>query len=503
MFDLRRFILKYNLPKIAFVLSCLLLLVIFLFNPHYIYTTGIVDQWFAVKGLIFYKEFSEFHFPFGYLASIPLRLVTNWNFELDPFLGLFIGVGTLTLLYKIGIKILTPFGNIVSLLFFAIFFWYAATGIIYYDEILIGFLISVLLHFIFNINLKNSKTTSYLALFLVGIIFSLTEFSGQIATLTLGVFFLYLTYLIYQFKKPIFVFWSAYLHLIAGITSIVSIFFLYFIFNNAFKEFFYSNITYYFQYAEYEKNIFALPRDQMAYYFSPLLIIVFTVLVKLITRKQISQTQGFLLVSSLSTVPFIIFGVYHPHHLSYALPVLAITAGSCVNFKEKSSLLKIISFAMIIIPSIVAVLAIIPWHMSRVVFPPSLRIFNDVYPQDISPINDISSWLEVNASPDDKILVLGSPIVYIKTNLLPSSRPSKGMPHSWEPIGEISKEILSAPPDYWIVDQQFITRLRTNYPHFSNIMPFIDNEMLNCYRLEKSFNKWQIWSRDSSCKILI
>lgn len=494
---------KYGIPKITLFISSLLLIIIFLFNPHYIYTNGLIDQWFTAKGLIYYKEFNEFHFPLGNLILILFRLVTNWNLELDPFIGLFFGIVTLTILYKIGTKILTPFGNVVSLLFFAIFFWYAATGVIYYDEILIGFFISILLLFIFNFSPKNSKTISPLSLFLVGIIFALTEFSGQIATLTLGVFFLYLTYLIYKFKKPLSVFWSAYLPLIAGVTLIISIFSLYFVISNAFQEFFYYNFTYYLQYAGYEKNIFALPKDQIIYFYSPLLIITLISLTKLFTKKPITQTHGFLLVSSLLTIPFIIFSVYHPHHLSYALPILAITAGFCVNFKEKSALLKIISCAMIIIPSYIAIITILPWHTSRIVSPPSMKIANDVYPQDNSPINDISAWLKATASQDSKILVMGSPIVYVKSNLMPASRPSKGMPHSWEPISEIRKEILSKPPDYWIVDQQFITRLRTNYPDFNNIMPFIDYEMLHCYTLEKTFNKWQIWKRDLSCKIII
>ncbi|MDO8619143.1 MAG: hypothetical protein Q7R49_04355 [Candidatus Daviesbacteria bacterium] len=494
------FLSKYNLPKITLVLSCLLLTIIFLFNPHYIYTTGLVDQWFAVKGLTIYKQFNEFHFPFGYLTSIALRLATNWNLELDPFFGLFFGIGMLIILYKIGTKFLTPIGNIVSLLFFTLFFWYAATGIIYYDEILIGFLVSVLLFFVLNFNLKNSKIVSKQTLFLIGIIFALTEFTGQIVTLTLGVFFLYLTRSIYQFKKPLSIFLSAYIPLIIGVVLIIIIFSSYFIFHNAFQDFFYYNVIYYIQYAGYEKNLLGLPKDQIVYFYSPMLIMVLIILVGLFKKKQIVQTQVFLLISSLSTIPFIIFSVYHPHHFSYALPILAITAGACIDFKEKSTLLKAISCTMILIPSCIAIIAIIPWHTSRIVFPPSMKIFNDVYPQDNNPINQISAWLKVNASSDSKILVVGSPIVYIKTNLLPASRPAKGMPEGWEPLDKIKAEILATPPDYWIVDQNFIKRLVVSY-HKPAMGNFVEEEINKCYLRTMETHDWEIWKRNLSCKI--
>lgn len=503
MFQDSRFLLKYNFPKITLFLSCLLLVIIFLLNPHYIYTISIIDQWFAAKGLIFYKEFGEFHFPLGYLLFIPMQLATNWNLELQPFLGLFFGIATLTILYKTGLKILTPIGNTVSLLFFSMFYWYAATGIIYYEEILMGFLLSGLLFFILNLDLKSSKIfLNKRTLFFIGTIFALTEFTGQITTLTLIIFFLYLTYLIYRFKKPFPEFLSTYLSLVSGIATITTIISLYFILNNAFQDFFYYNITYYFQYAGYEKNILMIPKEQIAYFYSPMIIMILISTIKLFTKKQITPIQNLLIVSGLATIPFIIFSVYHPHHYSYALPILAIAAGFCVNFREKSILLKIISCIMILIPSYIIVTTIIPWHISRITFPPSMKIYNDVYPQDRNSINDTISWLKINVPSSNKILVLGNPIVYIKSSLLPSSRPSKGMPHSWGNISQIKAEIFSSPPNYWIVDQQFVTRLRTNYSDF-DIMPFVDNEMLHCYTLEKSFDKWQIWKREPSCKIII
>ncbi len=118
--------------KIFLYLTSSWLLLLFLLMPHYIEITGVLETWFPYKGLIPYKEFAAYHFPLGRWILLPLHLVSNWNLELDPFVGLAFGIGTLILIYKFGRRSLSPLGTSISLLFFSLFFWFAATGILFF-----------------------------------------------------------------------------------------------------------------------------------------------------------------------------------------------------------------------------------------------------------------------------------------------------------------------------------------------------------------------------------
>lgn len=479
---------------LLFTSSCLVFL--FFLIPHYIYTWDILEEWFAIHGLIYYRDFCSYHFFLAKIFFIPLRIFTNWNLEIDPFIGLGLGICSLLMLYLFGKKFLSSKATCVSLIFFTIFFWYAATGIMYFDEILMGFLLSFLILYIFKLSEKQIlKPREF---FILGILIALTELTGQLVTLTLLIIAFYACYTLInriEVNKNLV---KIFLFFISGVVLPFCIVIVYFFYIGAFNEFFFFNITYYFRYAGYDKNLLSLPFEQLIIFYTPLLAsIMFLIFGKLKKKKKENFNTRYIvfILLGLSTIPFIIFSLYHPHHLNYALPIMALIAGMTMDYALKTNQRTKMIFIFFSCTFIIFfILFIIPWYVSKIIFPPNLKITNDLYPGINNSLSQTIDWLKNKTSTNSKIMVVGTPLVYIKSNRLPSSRPAMGLPHTWLPFSQGSKEILSKPPLYWIIDRQFTKRLITDYNEI-RIVNFLDSELNRCYSKQVEYETWQIWKR--------
>lgn len=515
-------------------ISILWLLLIFLINPHYIELTGVLETWFLSRGLVYYKDFAAYHFPLGRLILLPVHLLSNWNLELDPLVGLVMGIGTLIVIYMFGRRFLTPIATSISLIFFSVFFWFVATGVLFFHEIMIGFLIALIIFLLFQI--YNDKKISSKKNLILGIFISLTELTGQIVTLTLiAILFVSSLHILKNKSKRIVSISS----LIIGLVIPFVLLSIYFLAKNALGEFYFYNLNYYLYYANYQKDsFFLLPLIELFTFYLPLFILGIFAMVNTLRKKLVEKNILLILTISVSTIPAIFFSIYHQHHLNYVLPILAITAGFAYDYSKKFNQLgKKVFIVGATYFFVIFFCVILNWHLSRFVYPPNFKIGNDLYrgnnefiinlvelikrkiillfvPEEIAnfyyfqdtqiktpyvlytddnPIYSTVSWLKENTTNQTKIMVMGDPIVYLRSNRLPSARPSKSIPYGWEPT-LIKREIENNRPDYWVISRQFLRQLVDNNNR-PDIVDFVSQELKNCYFLRIENQGMEIWQK--------
>lgn len=481
---------KYiRLEFLVLLVSVFWLIFLFLFNPHYVELTVTLETWFPYKGLIYYKDFAAFHFPLGRLILYPIHLITDWNLEVDPFVGLFVGILNLLIIYLFGRRYLSKFSLSFSLIFFSLFFWYAATGILYFHEMLIGLGLTILIFMI--LKQITSQNTSPLLNFSTGLLISFIELTGQIATITLA--FIFIAQISINFYSKNFL--KNILFLIYGL--LIPIIFIsgYFYLNGALWHFFEYNITYYLLYAGYQKSLLTdLPPGELFIYYLPTIFYLILFLLNLTGKLKFNLQNYFILTLSLTTIPFILFSLYHLHHLNYSLPIQALLFGSALNLltRKMDNWIPLLTITLFIF-LFLSYITIIRWHFERIVLPPDFTIKNDIYPNSTDPMNDAINWILKNTSPNSKIMVVGDAMFYMRSNRLPASRPSKGIPYAWNPFERVKTEITNNPADYWIIERQFYKKLVTIYKQ-EEMQIFVD-ELLSSYKLVKKYDTWEIWEK--------
>lgn len=462
------------------------LIFLFLFNPHYIELTGTLESWFPYKGLIAYKDFAAYHFPLGRLILLPFYILAGWNLEVSPFLGLFFGLGSLVIIYLFGKKFLSQKGSSLSMLFFGILFWYLATGILFFHEILIGFLLALIILLLFS----SIKKVGPVKLFTLGFLISLTELSGQIASITLLTLILIILLVIAKTKNSKMLIYFSIGLIIPWILTL-----FYYWKNHALEEFLYYNINYYLDYRRYEKDsLDKLPFRDLAIFFTPLIFLAYLVIINFIKKRKLSIQILLIFSLSLSTIPFIVFSIYHPHHLNYALPILALSLGFSYDYFSKlqnfagRAIIIVVVFVLIASSSV-----IVPWHFERIIFPRNLRIQNDVYFDSKDPMKSAISWVKENTQKDSTLLVIGDALFYFKADKLPINRPSKGIPYAWSPFEKVKEELYPL-ADFWVVDRQFLKNLILTYKR-PDMVDFVNQTLKECFKNSSTFDNWEIWER--------
>lgn len=473
----------------VFILAIVWQIVSYFSIPHLVELPGIIESWLTYKGLIYYKDFATFHFPLGRWIMLPFYLASNWNLEAGPLVALLTSFIVIWLLAKNFKIFLDHKGISIAIVFFSIFNWFLATGIVFYHEMFIGLLLLVCLYLLLQI--YTDKFKNYTASFLLGIMLSITLLSGQIAAITIAAFGL--SYLLLardvQIKRSVL--GRSVLLVAASVLIPGFIFIAYFAKHNALNEMIFWNIDYYKTYSgNYEKlGITSLPWLELIAFYTPLIVLLLVNL-KNIFMKTINMLDFVFLILSISTVPFIFFSVFHFHHVSYALPLFCVFAGYSYIRLSK---LKHIKFIIVALFAVLVFESIVPWYWSRVRLPRPLKVVNDTYPGD--GMYESAQWIKNNTSDDSKILVAGDPLFYFRSERIPSSKHMYVSPYNWEPFNLIMPEVNSNPPDYWIIDTNFMTRLQNEYKK-PDIVNYIQNQVNDCYI--KKFEKlnWQVWQRE-------
>ncbi|MFC1625833.1 ArnT family glycosyltransferase [Patescibacteria group bacterium] len=479
---------KIYTKLIIFILA-LWIIFWFVFNKHFVEVGAYMESWFAYKGLIFYKDFSTFHFPLGRLPLMLIHYFTNGSTGSSSYVALFFGLLILYPLYLFGIKFLSKTATFISLAFFSLFYWITQSAISYTYETLISFFLAITLYLFFN--LVDNVTLNPKKLLVFGLMVSLCELSGQLATITLAtivglLIFRYLKR--YNTKKlvtPLF-------YLLFGLAIPFTVTILYFIFNNALGDFISSNTLPYITYAESAQRTFwGLPFRELLAYYTPLLTLITLMIFRVVKKEKLTNSLYFFLIG-ISTIPFIFFGIYHPHHLLYALPVFSIMAGYVYDLAKSN-----INGRFIILVGAIIFVSIYLWNLlprltKNITFPPDFTVTNDTRPGD--GMYESIEWMKENSQPSDKIIVVGNPLFYVKSNRMPASRPSENMPHKWEPFDKVKKELLATPPKYWVVFDSLTRRIVKDFKK-PQMMEWLNNVLNSCYKSVYKNSGIEIWER--------
>lgn len=460
----------------------------FIFSKHFVEVGTFMGSWFAFKGLVFYKDFPSFHFPLGRVPLIIADYFSNASLGSGSYLALFFGLLTLYPLYLIGRKFLSKTANFITLSFFALFYWIAQSAISYTYETVITFFLSITLLLFFNLNDDFSLNPKRWLIF--GLAAGLLELSGQLVTITLAtIIVLQISrfkgrYNIKKLLKPIGFFLLGAIIPFVTVTS-------YFIFKNAFWDFITSNSLPYLSYKDSSQiDFWALPFNELLAFYTPLLALI---LIQSLGTSKFKKLPPFSLsLIGLSTIPFIFFGIYHPHHLLFALPVMSAAAGLAWDLaKSAKNGLLIISFAILIF-SLIYLKDLLPRLKRNLTFPPNFSITNDTKPGD--GMYEAIEWIKEDSSPSDKIMVVGDPLFYVHSGLLPASRPSEGIPHNWEPFEKTKKEIEATPAKYWIVDDSLINRMVKDFKK-GFMVDYVYETLNKCYKSQGKFGGTEVWLR--------
>lgn len=462
----------------------------FLFNPHYIELGNVINTWFMSKGLIYYQEFPSFHFPIGRIALLIVYILSDFDLRYGPVLALMLGLLTSYTIYCFSIKHFSNTAAFISLSLFALLYWVGTSHIEYTHEAFIGAGLALVLYYFFSLLTTNKFHP--ITMFIVGLLISITELGGQITSLTLTVVVFSLIY--FSIKKHTASYAKTLIEsLCCGLILPFALIFVYFGYKNALSDFFYYNIAPYFYYLNStQKDFWSLPGYQLLVYYIPLICIACIIAQRLIAHQSAKLTEILLLILGLSTIPFIVFGIYHPHHLLYALPLMSIMAGYAWDLAQRDKYTTYTVAFLLSILLIIFKLDMYPTFKQRIIFPPNFNIVNDTYPGD--GMYEAIQWMRANSSSNARIMVVGDPLFYLKSDHLPSSRSSEGIPHNWQPFDNIKDEIAYSPPDYWIIADELTSRIAKDFDR-PEIIEFLDQQITTCYKLQVKYKTWAIWER--------
>lgn len=471
--------------KAVLYISGVFLFLSYFFLKHYIDYVELLESWFVFKGLAYYKDFSAYHLPLARLIMVPLHQLTNWDLRISPPVGLFFSLGTLYFIYQIAKKYFSYIASSAALIFFSILYWYYGTQILYFPEQMMGFLLTVSL-FIF-LKVSTQKSPSYKLIFLLGLFLSLTITSGILTSITIVTLLLIAPCILFtkpNFQKNLGV-------LVIGASIPATILLIYVLSNNIFWEFIQWNFLYYFYtYSRHNRpSVLDLPWKSLFIFLSPFIALIFYYLLNIKTKKS-QLTNLFLLLSS-TTLPFILFSVYHPRHLIFALPILSLSLAALIdlpkNTSKKSILALLFTYLMYALLTIIS-----PWYISNLHYNSFNKIFNQPNPGD--GMYESIEWIRKNSSGADTIMVFGNSYFYFASDRVPASRPNSGIPYAWEPFSMVKKELNSKLPKYWIIDQEFMKRMLNQYKR-PDMVDFLNQQLSTCYKLTSKFKHIHIYQK--------
>lgn len=481
---------KTNYSKIVLAVSIAWVVVFFALIPHLIELPNLLESYWTSRGLVYYRDFATFHFPLGRWVLTPLYLAFNWNLQVGPYMGLMLNILCLLLIYKLGKKFLDDKSTSLAIVFFTAFSWFLGTGVMFYHEMFIGFLL-LLIFLVFakastsGINKKNA--------FILGLLSAITEFSGQVASPTIiTIFALFVGFIFFKtkFKKTLIYI----LFFTSGALIPTALLTFYFNANNALREFFVQNVLYYTIYAgTYEKVPWSsLPISELVIFYLPAMAASCLIIYYLIRGTKVNFLFFSSTVLSLSTIPFIIFSVFHFHHVSYALPLAAITTGFLFyELAQNNKYLTISKLITVVLLSLL-LLKIFPWYLQSSNLKNLTRIANNMTTGDT--MYQTVEWVKNNTAANSTILVAGDPLFYFSSGRLPSGNNVYVSPYNWEPLSRTFQEVDAHLPDYWIINRTYFQRLTKEYKK-EKMVEYINNSLRAKYLQKAVFDDWEIWQK--------
>lgn len=464
-------------------------LMIFLKLPHVVWIPSFMGTWFTSKGLIYYRDFIQTHFPLSHLIAYLFLKLFNWNLEVEPFLSFIVLLSTLIIIYLINKSASSSNkGFWFSGIFFSILYWYFSTWVQYSQEALMGLILTIT--FLLFIKIFLNKFFSLRNLLLMGLLLSSAELSGQIASPTV---FVFITSTLFMLKvkfsnqkglaRNIFIFA---LGLLLPIMAIC----LYFLAKKALGDFYYWNIPYYLVYSKLSQaRPGILPVKDIILFYLPSLIIIFSLL---LTRQKVSNLPALVLfLLSVSTIPSVIFSVFHPHHFLFALPLVSLSWVYILRDARNKRLNNIFLLSAIFVTGYL-LYSKYSWYKDKLKFGSPTINLSKVTKNDTQL--EIIAWLNKNSNESNRILVVGDPVLYYRADRLPANKYFSALPWHYLPIDKTAIEFINKKPDFWLIDNLYKERLITSWKS-PEILKFIDNQLLN-YNLVYKNTEWEIWKKN-------
>ena len=478
--------------KLARVFS---LAVLFLFNltvclklPHLLWTPSFMGTWFTSKGLIYYRDFIQTHFPLSHFIVYPFLKLFNWNLEVEPFFSFVILLLTLIFIYFIKKSItLSNKGFWISGIFLSTLFWYFSTWVQYSQEALIGLILTLV--FLLLTRAYSSKTISPKNLFFMGILLSFAELSGQIVSPVVIVFIISILIMLkikssdqQRLIKNMFIFGL-------GIFFPIMIMGTYFLTKGVLADSYYWNVPYYLIYSKLSQaRPGFLPTKDIVLFYLPPLILIFSLLTT--KRKTDDFPKIVLLLLCIFTIPSVIFSVFHPHHFLFGLPIISLSWVYILRDTKNKRLNNIFLLSAIFVTGYL-LYSKYPWYKDKLKFGlPTINLSkvtkNDTQLETIA-------WLNKNSTQSDRIIVVGDPILYYRADRLPANKYVSVLPWHYLPIDKTANEFKINKPKFWVIDNVYRERLLIGWKS-PEIIKFISNELLD-YKIVYKNTEWEIWKK--------
>lgn len=462
-----------KITLLTLIISFIWHILVFFRLPHLTWLPGFLNTWLMDNGLILYKDVVDPHFPFSYFFLYPFLKISNWNLQTDPILSLAVALITCLGIYYFGRRFLTPIGTTISLVFFSVFYWYFSVWVQISQEGIQGLMLIPILYFLLD-------EKRILNSFLFGLLVSVYILTGQI------VIILSITILLFLLFSGRGNFMSLAFGLLAPfvLTSI------YFLSKGSLNDFIFWNGPYYLTYARLNQVTGgSLPWLNILVFYSPIIF-----LLPLILNKQfevVKKTSLHLLFLIISTIPLILFSVFHPHHFLFALPLLSIAAGFSIPELLKSSKFKLPTFVIITLISVYLITTVISQQTSRFIPGWQPKILSGDLDQNQYQTVE---WLKNNSPQNSRISVVGDPLFYFRSERLPANNRYSVLPWHWLPLNETKRVIDKNPPEFWVIDKHFVDRLIYGWKT-PQIVDLIREELQSCYKLMFANTEWEVWQR--------
>lgn len=463
-------------------------MIVFLKLPHVVWTPSFMGTWFTSKGLIYYRDFIQTHFPLSHLVVYPLLKLFNWNLEIEPIFSFLILILTLIFIYLINKSISSSNkGFWISGIFFSTLYWYFSTWVQYSQEALTGLVLTII--FLLLIKTYLNKVITLRNFFLMGLLLSLAELSGQIASPIVFVFIISILFMLKtklsdkkRLTKNIFIF-------ALGVLLPIIVVCTYFLIKGVFGDFYYWNIPYYLIYSKLSQaRPGALPIKDIMLFYLPPLILIFSLLT---SKWKIDYfPKKILLILCISTIPSVIFSVFHPHHFLFGLPLISLSWVYILRGVKNKRLNNIFLLSAIFVTGYL-LYSKYPWYKDKLKFGSPTINLSKVTEND-TQLGTIA-WLNENSTQLDRIIVVGDPVLYYRADRLPANKYFSVLPWHYLPIDKTANEFKQKKPTFWIIDNLYKERLITSWKS-PEILKFIDNQLLN-YSMVYKNTEWEIWKR--------
>ena len=96
---------------------------------------------------------------------------------------------------------------------------------------------------------------------------------------------------------------------------------------------------------------------------------------------------------------------------------------------------------------------------------------------------------------EEKIIVVGDPLIYYFSDTLPANKYYNTLPWHYIPLDATSKAFKDNPPKLWVVDTSYMKRFYNAWKT-PEVGDFIRGQIKNCYLKVYESEPWEIWQRN-------